>query len=264
MILVVDDNEINRLVAVESLAELGYRSETASNGLEAVEKVASGRFAAVLMDCQMPILDGYESAARIRTLDGPAAKTPVIALTAHALPNERAKVLQAGMDDYATKPVRTKVLARVLDRWAPSGVGPRDAASRIEPQRTAPKHDVPQTVAAVTASDAQADAASLPVLDPHDTPSLTAVALFVATMEQEATLLLSLAEDGGSEAVRRQAHKMKGACLSLGALRAAHLCGQLEARARAGQVHADLLASIVPAVAEATSALRALKQAAEG
>jgi signal transduction histidine kinase/CheY-like chemotaxis protein len=120
-VLVVDDNEINRTVAVELLIDLGYSAEVACDGDEAVTKAGGGGYAAILMDCQMPIMDGYEATRRIRALPGPERRVPIIALTAHAMVGDRQKVLDAGMDDYTSKPVRGRALGAVLARWVRSG-----------------------------------------------------------------------------------------------------------------------------------------------
>ena len=106
-VLVVDDNEINRTVAVELLQDLGYAAEVACDGREAIEKVSSGAYSAILMDCQMPIMDGYQATRAIRELPAPAGRVPIIALTAHAMVGDRQKVLDAGMDDYTAKTARS-------------------------------------------------------------------------------------------------------------------------------------------------------------
>ncbi|HKO91988.1 MAG TPA: ATP-binding protein, partial [Polyangiaceae bacterium] len=92
-ILIVDDNDINRFVATEQVEQAGYQTVTAEDGAQAVEKVKSQTFAAILMDCQMPVMDGYTAAAEIRRWEAGTARVPIIALTAHAMPGEREKVL---------------------------------------------------------------------------------------------------------------------------------------------------------------------------
>jgi CheY-like chemotaxis protein len=101
-ILVVDDNDVNQFVAAEQLEQLGYRVDVASNGQEALDKVKRGGFAAVLMDCQMPVMDGYTSTREIRKWEAEhddGRRVPIIALTAHALAGERVRVLAGGFDD---------------------------------------------------------------------------------------------------------------------------------------------------------------------
>jgi CheY-like chemotaxis protein len=116
-ILVVDDNEVNQFVAVEELELRGYCAETASNGLEALERIKKGGLAGVIMDCQMPVMDGYTATREIRKWESETdggRHIPIIALTAHALAGERERVLGAGMDDYLSKPFRPSALEKLL------------------------------------------------------------------------------------------------------------------------------------------------------
>lgn len=117
-ILLAEDNAINQKLAVALLQKAGYSVDVVDNGLQAFEKIISGRYSAVLMDVQMPELDGYEATQKIREWETSHDQhIPIIAMTAHAMKGDREKCLEAGMDDYVTKPIESKILHSVLDRW---------------------------------------------------------------------------------------------------------------------------------------------------
>jgi two-component system, sensor histidine kinase and response regulator len=117
MILLVEDNKVNQLVGSKVLENLGYGFAIANNGVEAVSAFQSGSYDAILMDCQMPEMDGYEATAAIRQLEGSAAHIPIIAMTAAAMEGDRERCMAAGMDDFITKPVRLEAVSTVLERW---------------------------------------------------------------------------------------------------------------------------------------------------
>jgi signal transduction histidine kinase/ActR/RegA family two-component response regulator len=121
LVLVVEDSPVNRLVAVHVLERLGYRVHVVNDGREALEALSTQRYDAVLMDCQMPDIDGYEATRELRRREDGSRHTPVIAMTAHAMTGDRERCLEAGMDDYITKPVRSQILGEVLSRWIDRG-----------------------------------------------------------------------------------------------------------------------------------------------
>ncbi len=120
-LLVVEDNAINQLVMTEILEALGYSADIAENGQEALNLLALRDYPLVFMDCQMPVLDGYRTASEIRKRETEKGgrRLPLIAITAHALAEERSKVLAAGMDDYLSKPVSKTMIVEMLERWWP-------------------------------------------------------------------------------------------------------------------------------------------------
>ncbi len=135
-ILLAEDNEVNRLVAEGILGKLGLRTDTVGNGAEALAALERERYDLVLMDIQMPVMDGLEATRRIRSQEpgvgrhDEARRVPVIAMTAHAMQGDREMCLQAGMDDYVTKPVSIKALAAVLAKWLPSVGRKRNACDQ--------------------------------------------------------------------------------------------------------------------------------------
>ncbi|MGZ4998660.1 MAG: response regulator [Methylomonas sp.] len=120
-ILLVEDNEINRIVVLELLAEAHLRVDVAENGEKALEKLAHNRYDCVLMDVQMPVMDGYRATQRLRALDG-CQRVPVIAMTANAMNEDRDQCFEMGMDDYIAKPILPKILYEMLLKWVKTGV----------------------------------------------------------------------------------------------------------------------------------------------
>jgi CheY-like chemotaxis protein len=121
-VLVVEDNPVNQRISSLILARLGFSVDLASNGEEGVAMWAEGNYDAIIMDCHMPVLDGYSATARIREQElaqgrSPNHRMPIIALTAEALPYDRQRCLDSGMDDYLTKPVASRELGEALKRW---------------------------------------------------------------------------------------------------------------------------------------------------
>jgi CheY-like chemotaxis protein len=118
-VLVVDDNAVNRVLAKKVVERLGYGADVVENGQEAVDAIQSKTYVAVLMDCMMPVMDGYTATAFIRGCEDRDGKRrlPIIGLTADAVIGARERALSAGMDDYVTKPIRTDDIKVALSRW---------------------------------------------------------------------------------------------------------------------------------------------------
>ena len=128
-ILLAEDNEINQLFAATLLSQAGHRVEVASSGLQALAALEKSDFDLVLMDVQMPEMDGLEATRRIREIDGPAASVPIIAMTANAVKGDRERCLMAGMSDYVSKPVDRVQLFEKIDFWTRRGEA--DATSPV-------------------------------------------------------------------------------------------------------------------------------------
>jgi two-component system sensor histidine kinase/response regulator len=133
-VLVAEDNQINQIAATRVLEKFGFVVDIADNGREAIEACARVEYAAVFMDCQMPEIDGYTATGVIRQREGANRHTPIIAMTAHTMEGDRDKCLEAGMDDYISKPLRFALVETVLARFFPDSPADSPAAGEVEPQ----------------------------------------------------------------------------------------------------------------------------------
>ncbi|HEY9760664.1 MAG TPA: response regulator [Oculatellaceae cyanobacterium] len=133
LVLVVEDNAVNQQVALLELEYLGIRADSVGNGLEAIAALSAIEYDLVLMDCQMPELDGFQATKRIRTMKPPMCSVPIIAMTAQAMEGDRARCLEAGMDDYLSKPIDRAELLIALKRWLIPGCGSEESPAASEP-----------------------------------------------------------------------------------------------------------------------------------
>ena len=228
-ILVVEDNPVNQLVATGLLAALGYTSDTAADGLAAVVAVRDGDFDAVLMDVQMPRMDGYTATRHIRAMDtGP--RLPIIAMTAAVVEGERERCLAAGMDDYLTKPVDPARVAKTLERWL-HPVAPY--AERLDMNRLAEL---------------------LELDDPGDETSYVdrAINNFLTGARTDLGTLTSAAANGRTEELRAVAHRLTGAALNLGAVALGEAAREVEELTASGAT--DDVAAALPRLAELMTA----------
>jgi CheY-like chemotaxis protein len=132
-VLVVEDNAVNQKVALTILGKLGIRADVAGDGREGVELLKRRPYDVVFIDCQMPVMNGYEAVEEIRKAAGPNQRVAIIALTADAMQQSRERCLAAGMDDFITKPVKPDDFSRALERWLPDRVKP-DFSARLTTQ----------------------------------------------------------------------------------------------------------------------------------
>ena len=209
-ILVAEDNPVNQKVVLMQLEKAGYKADMAADGLEAMAAVKRFPYDIVLMDCQMPEMDGYQAAAEIRKLEGGTRHTPVVAMTADALEGAREKCLAAGMDDYISKPVRFEALVKMIRKWD-RVLDEEYLASLLETAGEDSGVFFGQLVEVYLRDGAERLAAIRRAITGADAPGLAAAA-----------------------------HALKGASANLGVRRMETLCRRLEVLGRSGSVEGAL------------------------
>ncbi|HEX6160177.1 MAG TPA: response regulator [Thermoanaerobaculia bacterium] len=212
-ILVAEDNPVNQKLAVRQLQKLGFHADTVGNGIEAVEAVQRVPYDLVLMDCQMPDMDGFDATREIRRVE--KGHTPIIALTANALEGDRERCLAAGMDDYLCKPVIEAELQAVLARWVDEGGSSRSSEPVLDPQ-------VLQNLRELGGGTDEV-IQEIALLYTRDAPGRLA-AIRDAIVRQDA------------EALASAAHAFKSSSGNIGATRMSELTATLEALGNAGSL----------------------------
>ncbi|MCE0533909.1 ATP-binding protein [Kineosporia rhizophila] len=248
LVLVVDDNATNQKIAVRMLERLGHRADVAADGAEAVSAWAAVPYDLILMDCRMPVMDGYEATRTIRGTEGSGRRTPIVAMTASAMVDDRERCLEAGMDDFLSKPVQLNQLRDKVNHWLarPTAVeAPAVPAPRTE--------DGP------------------PVLDQEIITELSSygsefiVSLiedFLAAAPDRVARIRATAEEGDAEEVARAAHALRGAAANLGGARLAHVCAQIEEAGQNGRPEEAVV--LLPALdTEAESLRQAMRAVTE-
>lgn len=221
--LLVEDNPANQLVGTKLLERLGYDVDVAGDGYEAVSAFASRHYDVVLMDCQMPGMDGYDASRRIRSDEAPDQRTPIVALTAGASNGDRQRCLAAGMDDYITKPVRPETLAAVLRRWTvpvrhERGSEDFAAMAAITPTRDSARNVIDPDRWEMLCHMAAGD----------DELLATLVASFLGEAPARLEGLAAATAAGDAEQLRQLSHALRGSSATMGADNLAQLCGELE------------------------------------
>jgi len=272
-VLVVEDNAVNLDVASSMLKQMGCSVVTASNGRSAVQLFAREMFDLILMDCEMPIMDGFDATLRMREFervmpglrdeDDSRPRTPIVALTAHALAEVRERCLEAGMDDFLIKPYDELQMADILGRW----LTPSTA------MMTAPESDIPGgeerpfPAAAATGLDMKA-IDRIRRISGDDGSSLLGQVISQFT-EVSGPLLVTMrakSRDSDPQAVWRAAHSLKSSASAIGACRVSQQCEEIEALARDNGIlpTADLIAALEGEVAAAIGELNRLVSAEQG
>jgi signal transduction histidine kinase/CheY-like chemotaxis protein/HPt (histidine-containing phosphotransfer) domain-containing protein len=243
LVLLVEDNPVNQEVASEMIRSLGCEVHLAEDGVQALEILSNGRYDAVLMDCQMPRMDGFEATRALRAREGDRARTPIVALTANVMEGDREACLAAGMDDYLPKPFDRTQLRATLRRWLPqTGAGAHGRAA-LDP----------------AALDA------IRALNPARSAALVAkvVAAYLATAPGALAELRACTEAGDADGVGFQAHALKSSSGHVGARGMVELAAALEREARSGELARakDLVDALDEAWRGVRAALEALPEA---
>jgi two-component system, sensor histidine kinase and response regulator len=260
-VLLVEDNVVNQKVARSFLERLGCDVAVAGNGLEAVQAFAQGRFDLVLLDLQMPLMDGYAATSCLRKLEQNRHRTPIVALTASAMTGQRERCLEAGMDELLTKPLDVKRLRAVLVQF-----GLRADADGGSAQSESGVLDEAAVSRIVASQPAE------PPIDLHAFADLTGgdqefarelAQTFLQTSDEILAELGHAAGQGNRGGVARAAHSLKGASANIHARPLKSLCAELESRG--GELtDTELLQQIAKVAAERQRVVAALQSFAEG
>jgi two-component system sensor histidine kinase/response regulator len=263
-VLVAEDNAVNRKVARGMLESLNCRVDTAKNGREAVALSSREHYDLVLMDCQMPEMDGFEATRLIRERETAnpspvgANRTPIVALTAHVMKEHQERCLASGMDDYLSKPFERKQLRSILDRW----VNPSDDVTQST--------TVPESATEGTKAPSEAPSEVKDVLDKRaletiralESESLPNLLEQVVTLYfQEAPSLIDTIkrsfQSGDAHGLSQAAHTLKSSSANVGATSFAAFCEEIETRARAQELSeiGDQIAQIEPQFERVVKAL---------
>ena len=245
-ILVVEDNDANQKVARLVLERLGYEPDVVDGGMWAIEATVRTRYDAILMDCQMPGMDGYATTREIRRREGAGRRTPIVAMTAAAMRGDRERCLSAGMDDYVSKPVDPEQLDRVLARWV-SGL---DQHRGGEEERHGPPDPVVDWERVDLLRQMCASGRG-----PDRWPEL--MGLFLEDAEQRIDRLAEAIPAGDAEQVRELAHALRGSSANYGATALRELSSQLESLGAEGRLEpaAELIGGLAVEFERARRAL---------
>ncbi|HXG80820.1 MAG TPA: response regulator, partial [Sphingomicrobium sp.] len=256
-VLVVEDHPVNQRVARLMLEQLGCRVDVAANGREAIDQLELLPYDVVLMDCEMPVMDGFAATREIRRREGAGKHQLIIAMTAKALQGDRERCLEAGMDDYLPKPIMLEDLVRTLRRWQSKGEGETPTAvppARAEAEAAPAPDGVDRAV--LDRLRAMAEATDPGLLE-------QIIAAYVSDTRKRLARLREAHAAGDAATVRETAHALKGASASVGAQRLAQLALELETRAAAESL--DGIAAILPEIdGEYTQVHKALLEYVKG
>ena len=230
-VLLVEDNLVNQDIGAAMLCALGLNADIANNGIEAVAMFGRKRYDLILMDCQMPEMDGFAATAEIRSREATAGapRTPIVALTANAMQGDRERCLAAGMDDYLAKPFSKPQLAAIVT--ARVGPATKSTLSAVTPDPAPIAAEAPPTILD------QFALANIRALERPDVPSLLGrvVDRYIADAPGLIEQMRAARDKADAPSLARAAHTLKSASANLGARRPAEICRALEEGARKGE-----------------------------
>ena len=253
-ILIAEDNLVNQRVALGQLSNLGYRAEAVPNGRELLKALENDPVDIILMDCQMPEMDGFAATAEIRRREGTARHTTIIAMTANALDGDQERCLAAGMDDYLSKPVKSEVLRLKLERWTtPEGKGLFEEVLNEGNGSAADRADVIDLSQLASLRDIEGPEHAHFFTDLID--------LFLDETESQLKGLHAAHSQNDDTAIRQVAHHIKGSSANIGATQMVVLLGQLEESGRSNEDTETLLGKLDQEFELVRAALTAERQA---
>jgi len=225
-ILLVEDNIINQQVAVATLQRYGCMVDVANNGKEAVDRFKAAKYDMIFMDCQMPLLDGFEATKMIREYENSHNKnpTPIIALTANALDSDRLACLKAGMDDFMVKPIRLRMLSEIFNQFSVASNEMIDA----ELMNSEEVEDVQTHIDQSVLSELKT------LLDKDQFQNV--LTLFFEHTEERIEQLQQAINDRSLEQIESISHSMKGSCANIGASVLSGMCNEILQEVRAGNI----------------------------
>jgi CheY-like chemotaxis protein len=223
--LLVEDNIVNQQVQLRLLERMGYRADTVNNGREALDRTGDGHYDIILMDCQMPEMDGYTATRELRRREQDGRRGVIIGVTAHALPGDREECLAAGMDDYISKPIVPEDLASILEKWViacdpallphPAGNGRESAAGAMLDENV---------VATLREFQRPGEGDFLAHL----------IDIFLADLRQRIGEMRAALPNRNSGTMANAAHTLKGAAGQIGATQVREICHEIEIAAKTG------------------------------
>ncbi|MGK7928664.1 MAG: response regulator [Spirulina sp.] len=258
-ILLVEDTPVNQKVLLNQLRLLGYRADCTDNGKEALEYLRHQECDLVFMDCQMPVMDGYRATRALREREGQDRHTITIGLTAYAMKGDREKCLEAGMDDYLSKPVTTEALAAMLEKWLFN-----EQLSMNNEQLTEQKPPI-ENNSAIAKNPIPIDREYLEQITEGDrTFQLELIRSFLEDAQSDLEKARQAFADRNTIALESHAHRIKGGAASVGASSVLEVAKQLEGLARNNQLESASIPSLLSQIEAGLIQVRAFSQHEEG